>query len=206
MQELIEILNKVFHSKPEGTYLDIGAYDGVTDNVTNHFYELGWRGICIEPQTKYFKLGVANRPYDLWVKGVVVPKAHETKTVAFYETEDGQQSSTLSLPVIVTVEGVEYLKTKKKQLKAIKVNNDVPRNRFENGLDLMVIDTGEDDFEILQSIDLGLWKPNIVVAPIGYVADTGIRYMQTMGYYHLAEHKTGYWLVFSNNLEDSHNV
>lgn len=197
MQNLITILNAVFKNKHTGTYLDIGAYDGVTDNVTNYFYEHGWRGVCVEPQTKYFKLGVEARPGDEWVKGVVVGKQHETSRVNFYETEDGRRSSTIDV----------LHDTKKKQLKAIKINNDVPRDSFPDGLDLLVIDTGEDDFEIMQSIDLGLFKPNIVAVPSGYTTDRGIiLHMQSMGWYQLAPDRTGDWLVFSNNIEDRANA
>ena len=198
MQQLIEILNKVFRRKHTGTYLEIGSYDGVTDNVTHFFYQHGWRGICVEPQTKYFKLGVAERPGDLWVKGVVVDKYHGGKTATFYEDETGQRSSTW----------FSSLETKKKQLKAIQVNRDIPRGRFENGLDLLVINIGNDGHEVLKSIDMGLWKPNIVVIEETHTIEDidPIAHMQSMGYYHLAPTKTGDWLVFSNNIEDRANV
>jgi len=220
MQQLIEILNKVFKHKHTGTYLEIGSYDGVTDNVTHFFYQHGWRGICVEPQTKYFKMGVASRPGDLWVKGVVVSKTYSSKRVTFYECPDGRLSSINKSSAIHgvweadkaskgdSICGLSGLSPgmKKKQLRAIKINRDIPRGCFDGGLDLLVINTGDDDFEIMQSIDLGLWKPRIVAVPVGYVADTGIRHMQNMGYYHLATTKTGDWLVFSNNIEDRANA
>jgi FkbM family methyltransferase len=192
MQELIETLNKVFKGNHTGAYLDIGAYDGVTDNVTNFFYQHGWRGVCIEPQTKYHKLGIANRPEDQWIKGVVVAVYHEGKRVTFYEDDTGKHSSTAPF------EG-----TKKKQLKVIKVNDDLPRDTFPNGLDLLVINTG-DDYEVLQSIDLGIFKPHIIATPGFTAVDRSlIEHMQLMGYYHLAANNTGEWLVFSNDYEDT---
>ena len=194
MQQLIETLNKVFKSKHTGTHLDIGAYDGLTDNVTNYFYEHGWRGVCVEPQTKYFNMGKKNRPDDTWVKGVVVGKEHEGSRVTFYETPDGKQSSTW----------YSSEDMKKKQLKAIKVNCDVPR--FEGRLDMLVINIGNDGHEVLQSIDMGLWKPNIVIIEDTHTIEyiDPIQHMQSMGYYYLAAGKTGDWLVFSNDLEDIH--
>ena len=33
----------------EGFFVDVGAYDGVASSNTLAFEELGWRGICIEP-------------------------------------------------------------------------------------------------------------------------------------------------------------
>jgi hypothetical protein len=157
MEQLIDILNKVFKDKHTGTYIDIGAYDGVTDNVTNYFYEHGWRGVCIEPQTKYHKLGKEARPEDFWIKG-----------------------------------------------KSVIINNDVPR-KFAKDLDLMIVTSG--GFKLLETVDLGLWKPNILVIPKGYEIDQIIiQHMRNMRYYHLAANATGNWLVFSNRFEDAHGL
>lgn len=45
----------VFNSHSGGYFLDFGAFDGVT--ISNTLYleqELGWRGICVEPNPRYF--------------------------------------------------------------------------------------------------------------------------------------------------------
>jgi len=39
----------------KGSYIDIGAWDPVQDSVSKGFYDLGWRGINIEPTTEYAK-------------------------------------------------------------------------------------------------------------------------------------------------------
>ncbi len=54
---------KYFPSKRNGIFLDIGAYDGVTLSNT-HFFEkeMGWTGICIEPNRDMFAKLVENRP------------------------------------------------------------------------------------------------------------------------------------------------
>ena len=38
-----------------GFYIDVGAFDPVTDSVTYVFYKRGWHGINVEPQPHYFK-------------------------------------------------------------------------------------------------------------------------------------------------------
>jgi FkbM family methyltransferase len=43
------ILARVFSEKRQGFYVDIGGMDPVLDSVTKHFYDLGWRGITVEP-------------------------------------------------------------------------------------------------------------------------------------------------------------
>ncbi|TWP52796.1 FkbM family methyltransferase [Lentzea tibetensis] len=43
------VLDRLFHGRTTGRYVDVGASDPVADSVTKHFYDLGWRGINIEP-------------------------------------------------------------------------------------------------------------------------------------------------------------
>ncbi len=51
-----------FRSKMGGTFLDIGAYDGVHLSNTLFFEtELGWKGLCIEPHPRAFRELVKNR-------------------------------------------------------------------------------------------------------------------------------------------------
>ena len=38
-----------FGGKRSGFYVDVGAGHPTEDSVTRHFYDLGWRGINVEP-------------------------------------------------------------------------------------------------------------------------------------------------------------
>lgn len=58
------ILNeKFFNGKRNGRYLDVGAHEGVAASNTYFFEkELGWTGICFEPNKKCFDILVEKRP------------------------------------------------------------------------------------------------------------------------------------------------
>jgi FkbM family methyltransferase len=51
--------------RADGFYIDIGAGHPVADNVSFWFYERGWRGVAVEPQTWLVDLYQALRPRDL---------------------------------------------------------------------------------------------------------------------------------------------
>lgn len=59
-----ELLNKyVFRDFRNGTFVDVGAYDGIGASNTLFFEEtLGWRGICLEPDPALFAALTRNRP------------------------------------------------------------------------------------------------------------------------------------------------
>ncbi len=43
------VLARIFAGQADGFYVDVGAEHPVFDSVTKHFYDLGWRGVNIEP-------------------------------------------------------------------------------------------------------------------------------------------------------------
>lgn len=58
------LLYKVLKNIPKGFYVDVGACDPVIDSVTKAFYDMGWRGINIEPTSEYFQKITKQRPED----------------------------------------------------------------------------------------------------------------------------------------------
>ena len=59
------VLARAFAGVEKGLYVDVGANDPTVDSVTRYFYELGWRGINIEPQATLFAELMVARPYDV---------------------------------------------------------------------------------------------------------------------------------------------
>jgi FkbM family methyltransferase len=80
------LLHRALRDVPagEGFYIDVGAYHPTIDSVTRHFYELGWRGINIEPGSSLFDAFVRDRPRDTNLHLAVSDHAGE---VTFHEVE-----------------------------------------------------------------------------------------------------------------------
>ena len=49
------IYENFLKNKQKGYFVDIGAYDGECDSNSLFFENLGWEGICIEPNPEMFK-------------------------------------------------------------------------------------------------------------------------------------------------------
>ena len=58
------VLDRFFRA-PSGLYIDVGANHPVHHSVTRHFYELGWRGINVEPDPECFARICEDRPEDV---------------------------------------------------------------------------------------------------------------------------------------------
>lgn len=59
------ILSKALHDVDRGFYVDVGCKDPNTDNSTKYFYDLGWNGINIEPNPRYFERLALARTRDI---------------------------------------------------------------------------------------------------------------------------------------------
>jgi FkbM family methyltransferase len=64
-------LSLAFAGQSTGFYIDIGAGHPIADNVSFWFYERGWHGIVVEPQTKLLDLYARLRPRDVKICGLV---------------------------------------------------------------------------------------------------------------------------------------
>ncbi len=84
------ILNRAFAGKTDGFYVDVGAWDPTVDSVTRHFYDIGWRGINVEPATEPFRALQTQRPRDLNLKVALGDRA---ETRDFFEVQDSGLST-----------------------------------------------------------------------------------------------------------------
>lgn len=64
-------LSIAFAGQATGTYVDIGAGHPIADNVSFWFYERGWRGVVVEPQSQLAALYPRLRPRDIAVAGLI---------------------------------------------------------------------------------------------------------------------------------------
>lgn len=66
----IVLYNNFFKDIKNGYFVDIGAHDGVSLSNTKFFEEIGWNGICIEPQPDVYNKLKENRKCKT-IRGVV---------------------------------------------------------------------------------------------------------------------------------------
>ena len=55
-----------FKGKREGFFIDIGAHDGKSLSNTYFFEQIGWNGICVEPQADICEILKQNRNCDIY--------------------------------------------------------------------------------------------------------------------------------------------
>ena len=79
------ILWRALKHIPSGFYIDVGAQDPVIDSVSMTFYEHGWRGINVEPNSYYAKKIRDARPDEQVIEAAISLKEG---SIPFFNVED----------------------------------------------------------------------------------------------------------------------
>ncbi|EGQ64106.1 methyltransferase, FkbM family domain protein, partial [Acidithiobacillus sp. GGI-221] len=76
------ILRRALQHVDRGFYIDIGAQHPRIDSVSRAFYEMGWRGVHVEPVPAYARLLQEDRPDETVIQAALGKHRGE---VSFYE-------------------------------------------------------------------------------------------------------------------------
>jgi len=140
-------IHKLLGNHSQGTYIDVGAFDGIKANSTKYFEDIGWNGIAVEahPNT-YIKLE-SNREC---IKENIVIADHDGYS-EFNWSDDAPMTSRIDMSG--QRQRIHDMKdTVKQQLPCMTLNSLCKKHNFTQ-IDYLKIDTEGYDCHIIKSID-----------------------------------------------------
>lgn len=149
--------NKVFNKKEGGTFIDIGANDGISLS-NSYFFEKnrGWNGICIEPLPDTFQKLLSNRKCTL-VNACISPEegfkdflsisGSSEMLSGLIDKYDQRHIDRIEAEIEYNGGSKSIIKVPCFTLKSILEQNNIEI------IDYCSIDTEGGEFEILESID-----------------------------------------------------
>jgi FkbM family methyltransferase len=143
------------------SYLDIGANHPFICNNTYYFYSRGSKGVCIEPDPSLYALLKKFRKRDTILQaGVGLQDTTEAALYTFPNQYSGWNTFLKAEAEIrVKESGISYHKVLKIPL--ININK-IIEDHFKSFPNLISIDVEGLDFQILQSLDLTRYKPEVI--------------------------------------------
>jgi FkbM family methyltransferase len=191
------ILARMLEGRPQGFYVDIGAHHPKRFSNTYLFYEMGWRGINIEPTPHAMDAFGQVRPRDI---NLPIGIAGQSGELTFYEYDEPAFNS--FDPRTKT----EFAKRGHPKLineHRIRVESlrDVLSKHLPAGqkIDFLSIDAEGLDFEILRSNDWQKFRPDYVLLEDGHdvasaLASPSAKLLAENGYaLHSRTHYTSVW-------------
>lgn len=153
------VLARAFAGVDDGFYVDVGAGHPVYDSVTKYFYDLGWRGINVEPLAEEIKLLDEDRPRDV---NLEVALAERPGTAEIYAgPSENRGSSTLDADLVETyrAQGQDF----EKRTVAVSTLQAVLEEHADRPVDFLKIDVEGHEDRVLAGVDLSAWRPRVVV-------------------------------------------
>jgi len=157
-------IEEIIKFKPNGTFLDIGAYDGITGSNTYTLEKLlNWKGLLVECNPDIANRCVSNRTSSVCTKAIyktsnefidfLIPTGHEI---------DGGIEQLSGIKNFLRSESIHAFENSYKTSKVIQVPtiniNDLLRSYELSEIDYMSLDVEGYELEILKELDTSTFK------------------------------------------------
>lgn len=150
------ILDKIFNSKRDGFYIELGANDGLKQSNTAFFeFFRNWKGILIEPSPEAFEECKISRPNSICLNLACVS---DTYIGEFIEGDfNGHMMSS-----------VNGNRLNNKNLIKVKVSTlqNILDSLNINTIDFLSLDTEGYEYEVLSGLNLNKYRPKYMLIEI----------------------------------------
>jgi len=162
---LEEIYEKHFGFKTDGTFVEVGAFDGVSWSNSFGLAVAGWKGLMLEPQPDYFIQCTQNYENFPNVKVINMCAGNYAGDIELYT---GFSLATTKKEMVEIYNNTEWFKGVLKEENHITskidtLNSILDNNNIETGFDLLVVDVEGAELSVLEGLDIVKWKPKMAI-------------------------------------------
>lgn len=178
--------DNIFRGKRGGIFLDIGAHDGIAfSNTYSYEKEMGWDGICVEPNPGVYSRLIKNRGckcYNNCISDVrmeldfMVIKGYSEMLSGIVSNYDDRHIKRIRDEVRERGGELEIIKVMSETVTGLSERSGIYR------FDLCSIDVEGSEIKILRSIDFGKVDIDYFVIENNYGSDEIKSYMESKGY------------------------
>lgn len=152
------VLARLFAGRATGRYVDVGAGDPVRDSVTKHFYDLGWRGVNVEPIPAQAADLRTARPEDVTL---AIALGAEPGTVTLHLVANRPGWSTVDDALARTYSGDEDLRLEQVEVPQRTLADVLAEH--PGPVDFLKIDVEGAERAVIEGADWAACRPRVVV-------------------------------------------
>lgn len=153
------LLARAFAGQTKGFYIDVGAFHPIIHSLTRHFYQLGWRGINIEPGESFHQFS-EDRPEDINLQ-VALSDRCGTRTLFAFPSDSEPELSTLAedhLEHLASLGLKPIQRTIRVETLAAVCERYAPPT-----IDLLSIDVEGHEKQVIDGADFERFRPRVIV-------------------------------------------
>lgn len=177
------IYENYFNNKFDGYFVDIGAADGIKYSNSKFFEEIGWKGVCIEPNPKAFDDLQKCRTNKCIMKAI----SDQAEMKKFFQITGGPEqlsglAEEFTQSAIARINN-HLVEDKNFDFTYIDVECDLFENVVDqNQIDFLSLDTEGNELKILQTIDFGKFNISIITVENNEYDDQFKNFLIPKGY------------------------
>ena len=167
-----------------GTYLDIGAHNGIECSNTRRLWDCGWYGVLVEPTKSRYTEAVKNYNSNAVVfRNAICKESGNVIINNHIDIKDGRSSVYNSIEEILGKENFTQ-----EEVEAITFNDLIDKchkyiTSFNiSNIKVISIDAEGEDYNILSSIDFAVIRPKVLVIETGQDYDKIMALMEYNNY------------------------
>jgi FkbM family methyltransferase len=153
------LLSRLFPPGRPGFYIDVGANDPVVDSVTKHFYDLGWRGVNVEPAARPFERLLQQRERDV---NLNVGLSDKEGRLSFYEFPAALPGSSTFSPGLAEWHHDGGMPFVEREVPVTTLAR-ICEEHVTGTVDFLTVDTEGHERMVLEGGDWTRWRPRVVV-------------------------------------------
>lgn len=185
----------------KGFYVDVGSNHEELHSVTKMFYEIGWKGINIDPNPSLIGEFKSKRSRDINLNVALGSKNGE---MIFREYPEHDGLSTLSEEIKI-LNSKNNLPFKDYTVKVTTLKDIFAKHSPNRGIDFLKVDVEGHELEVLKGNDWKKYKPRVVTFE-GTSREACIKFMATKGYKVEFFDGLNYYLILKNDKKSNiHN-
>ena len=195
--------------KYDGYFVDIGAHDGVSFSNSKFFEELGWKGVCVEPNSQIFNKLENNRNSSTQCIMKAISNKKSTESFTSIQHIDNKNDITDMLSGLTDTfnikarEDIDKLKNDSNyKVSEIKLETDLFSSLIPHKeIDYLSIDTEGNELEILKTINFDEYNiKTITVENNKYDSNLISDYLTSKNYTYIARLRCDEIYVCNNYL------
>lgn len=162
-QRLDQLFTSLFGRKTDGTFVEVGASNGIDCGIMTPLADLGWKGLCIEPNKKSAFMCLQNHQNNPNVKVINKAAGSEKKKVPVFGEGHG---ATVNSEYVEASKQISWSANMRKTNEVMqdKLDDILIEEGYEPGnIDVMSIDVEGHEMEVFKGFDLAKWKPKMLM-------------------------------------------
>jgi FkbM family methyltransferase len=161
----------------DGTFVEVGAFDGDTYSNTSCLADLGWRGVYIEPVPQWAEIcrtrhrnnprvSVAQCAIGATPGRQVIEVAHSFSSLRDDVIERSKEMFRNLREDEALVPFEEVFTGETVEVEVHRLETVLAAHRITPGFEVLVVDVEGYELEVFDSFDLKAWRPTLVIAEL----------------------------------------